>query len=173
MNYFGLDAAIATFRPVFACRWIGQEPTRQSKPRSRHASCCGGGVRFAESVKIAPAGVAPVARAQVVRGTVARRSGLPSAARILATSSGPPAAPFAVQTRPPCAPLTLPGQPRPAGLVAPVPPFNSSLQSFRARPRAGIRSGVGVAWAQPLHLRWIVLGATPTPALRVFFMFSS
>ncbi len=61
--------------------------------------------------RLAVAGVAPSARAQLFRGAVAGRSGLPSAARILATSSRPPAAPFAVQTRPPCAPLSrgIPG----------------------------------------------------------------
>ena len=45
----------------------------------------------------------------------------------------------------------------------------SSLQSLRARPLAGIRSGVVVAWRLIVHLRWNVLGATPTPALRVCF----
>ena len=119
---------------------------------------------LARNCKLAPADVAPSASAQVVRRAVARHSGLPSAARILATSSRPPAASFAVQTRPPCALLPLPGQPRPAGLALQSLRSFHSLQSFRARPRAGNRSGVGVAWAQPCScggLFWV-----PPPRLR-------
>ncbi len=87
----------------------------------------------------------------VVAGGGRWSSGLPSAAfwslipAQLATSSRPPAAPFAVRARPPCVllPRIIPGQPRPAG--QPLQSFRSpsSLLSPRARPRAGIRSGVG------------------------------
>jgi hypothetical protein len=126
---------------------------------------------LARSWQIAPADVAPSASAQVVRGAVARHSGLPSAARILATSSRPPAASFAVKTRPPCALLPLPGQPRPTGLGTPVPPF-VPLSPVLPRQASGwhpLRRGGSVA--PTLHLRWIVLGATPTPALSVFLRF--
>ena len=125
---------------------------------------------WAESPK---ADVAPSARAGLFRGAVARRSGLPSAARMLATSSRPPAAPFAVQTRPPRAPLSrgIPGQPRPDGQPLQSLRSLNSLQSLRARPLAGLSTGVVVAWRLIVHLRWNVLDATPTPALGFVFMF--
>jgi hypothetical protein len=97
---------------------------------------------LARSWQKAPADVAPSASAQVVRGAVARHSGLPSAARILATSSRPPAASFAVQTRPPCALLPLPGQPRPAGLA--LQSLRSILLSSPSAPGLGLASAT--AW---------------------------
>jgi len=101
----------------------GRNLTVRANPAPVTPSAVGAECAGAELAKIAPADVAPSASAQVVRGAVARHSGLPSAARILATSSRPPAASFAVKTRPPCALLPLAGQPRPAGLGTPVPPF--------------------------------------------------
>ena len=142
----GVSPRILTFsvdRPVGES---GKNLNRQSKPRSRHAISLGAECAGAELAKIAPADVAPSASAQVVRGAVARHSGLPSAARILATSSRPPAASFAVKTRPPCALLPLPGQPRPAGLGTPVPPF-VPLSPVLPRQASGwhsLRRGGGV-----------------------------
>jgi hypothetical protein len=117
-----------------------------------------------------------VSRRPLARGCFAGRSLVfrPSLSGSLhfATSSRPPAAPFAVETRPPCASsVPLSGQPRPAGHGFQSLPFASSLRSFHPRPRAGIRSGVGVAWAQPCtcgDLFWVHPHAC---AIRSFFLF--
>lgn len=99
-----------------------------------------------------------VSRRPLARGCFAGRSLVfrPSLSGSLhfATSSRPPAAPFAVETRPPCASsVPLSGQPRPAGHGFQSLPFASSLRSFHPRPRAGIRSGVGVTVGPTVHLR--------------------
>ena len=99
-----------------------------------------------------------VSRRPLARGCFAGRSLVfrPSLSGSLhfATSSRPPAAPFAVETRPPCASsVPLSGQPRPAGHGFQSLPFASSLRSFHPRPRAGIRSGVGVVVGPTVHLR--------------------
>ncbi len=118
--------------------------------------------------KIAPAGVAPVARAQVVRGAVARRSGYGFPLDSSQENPPPPAASFAVQTRPPCALLPLIASAAPGRPCAPVPPF-VLLSPVLPRQASGwqpLRRGGSVG--PTLRLRRIVLGATPTPALSVF-----
>jgi len=128
-------------------------------------------VRWRGMVENAPAGVAPVARAQVVRGAVAA-SMVVSWRLILRTPNRSHR-----QLPSPCRPARRAllcreiASAAPGRHGVPFPAFASSLQSFHSMPRAGNRTGVGVAWALTLHLRWIILGATPTPALRVISRF--
>lgn len=127
--------------PAKTYRVIGQnQPPEQTPLPSRHL-LLGEGCAIAVWAESPKADVAPSARAGLFRGAVARRSGLPSAARMLATSCRPPDAPFAVQTRPPCAPLSrgIPGQPRPAGLGTPVASF-AKLSFAPSAPGLGLAS---------------------------------
>jgi len=122
-------------------------------------------------VKIPKADVAPSASAQVVRGAVA---GLPAFPQRLVPRHIVPASSRALRrANPPAVRSPAPGNTGPA---APGRPWHSGgfvrqalFRPLRARPRAGIRSGVGVAWRQSCtcgDLFWV-----PPPHLRSGFVF--
>jgi hypothetical protein len=113
----------------------------------------------------------PLAR-RLSGGRSARRRSAPH--RLILRQIVPESPPlhFAVRTRPPCAPLSRnTGPAAPGRPAAPVPAF-VKLSPVPPRQASGwppLRCGGSVA--PIVHLRWNVLGATPTPALGFVFRF--
>lgn len=111
---FRVRSFIATFSVI---RPIGNraKPNRQSKPRSRHAICCGGGLRWRGAGKTPP----QISRRPLTRRWFAGRSRPQwsslggSYPRTPNRSHRPRPSPCRPARR--ALPLPLPGQPRPAG----------------------------------------------------------